>query len=42
MIIANYVGAVLLVNPGALRDGNYAEIALEAGKIVPRLLCLEH
>ena len=37
-----YVGAALLVNPGALRDGNYAEIALEAGKIVPRLLCLNH
>ena len=33
-----YAGAALLVNPGALRDGNYAEITLHEGKIVPRLL----
>lgn len=35
-----YAGAALLVNPGALRDGNYAEITLHEGKIVPRLLSL--
>ncbi len=38
--LCGHVGAALLINPGALRDGNYAEIAIEAGKIVPRLLCL--
>lgn len=36
-----YVGAALLVNPGALLGGCYAEIALEAGKIVPRLRSLD-
>ena len=35
-----YVGAALLLNPGALRDGNWAELTLKDGSIVPRLLSL--
>lgn len=35
-----YVGAVLCVNPGALRDGLYAQMHISAGKIVPRLCAL--
>ena len=35
-----YVGSILLINPGALRDGDYAEIAIKDGKTIPRLLSL--
>lgn len=38
---AGYVGGALLINPGALRDGQYAELRIEAdGRLVPRLLSL--
>ena len=35
-----YVGGALLLNPGALRDGSWAEVTFEEGKIVPRLRSL--
>ena len=35
-----YVGGALLLNPGALREGNWAEVTVQEGKIVPRLLSL--
>ena len=35
-----YVGGTLLLNPGALRDGNFAEMTVEDGRIIPRLLSL--
>ena len=31
-----WVGNVLLINPGALRNGNYAEITLDGSDIIPR------
>ena len=31
-----YVGGALLLNPGALREGNWAEVTVQEGKIVPR------
>ena len=34
---AGYVGGVLLVNPGALQDGYFAEVSVEQGKFSPRL-----
>lgn len=37
---AGHVGGALLVNPGALRDGRLAEITIEGGNVVPRLLRL--
>ncbi len=37
---AGHVGAALLVNPGALQNGRFAELEIENGKIVPRLLRL--
>ncbi len=36
-----YVGAALLLNPGALKDGRYAIVTVEGGRIVPRLCDLE-
>lgn len=35
---AGYVGPVLLVNPGALMNGRYAELVLDGGRAVPYLL----
>ena len=35
-----YVGGALLLNPGALREGNWAEVTVQEGRIVPRLLSL--
>ncbi|MBR6767039.1 MAG: YfcE family phosphodiesterase [Clostridia bacterium] len=35
-----WVGSVLLINPGALRNGHYAEIILEGKDIIPRGLNL--
>ena len=35
-----YVCGALLLNPGALREGNWAEVTVQEGKIVPRLLSL--
>lgn len=32
---AGYVGRVLLLNPGALKDGSYAEITIEYGELSP-------
>ena len=37
---AGHVGGCLLVNPGALQDGRFAELEVENGKAVPRLLRL--
>ena len=34
---AGFVGGVLLVNPGALMDGRYAELTLEGDRAVPML-----
>lgn len=34
---AGYVGGVLLVNPGALRDGCYAVLEIADGAVEPRL-----
>ena len=34
---AGYVGRVLMVNPGALKDGRYAVLQIENGDIVPFL-----
>ena len=34
----DWMGSVLLVNPGALKDGRYAEIEIEGGQILPRLM----
>lgn len=33
-----WVGCVLLVNPGALMDGRYAELELDGERVVPHLL----
>ena len=35
-----YVGGALLLNPGALREGNWAEVTVQEGRIIPRLLSL--
>lgn len=32
---AGYVGRVMLVNPGALMDGNYAELRIEGHRAIP-------
>ncbi len=37
---SGYVGNALLVNPGALQAGRFAELEIENGKAVPRLLRL--
>ena len=37
---AGWVGGVLLVNPGALMDGRYAELTLDGKRAVPMLLDL--
>lgn len=37
---SGHVGGALLVNPGALMDGRFAELEVEAGKVLPRLLRL--
>ena len=37
---AEYVGHVFTLNPGALMNGNYAELVLDGGRVVPRLLYL--
>lgn len=34
---AGYVGRVMMVNPGALKDGRYAELHIEDGKVIPYL-----
>ncbi len=34
---AGYVGNVLLINPGALKDGRYAELHIKNGQAVPFL-----
>ena len=34
---AGYVGRVLMVNPGALKDGRYAELQIDGSKAVPYL-----
>lgn len=34
---AGYVSRVLMVNPGALRDGRYAELRIERGQATPFL-----
>ena len=34
---AGYVGNVLLINPGALKDGRYAELHIRNGQVVPFL-----
>lgn len=34
---AGYVGRVLMINPGALKDGRYAEVVIENGKATPYL-----
>jgi len=33
-----WAGSVLLVNPGALKDGRYAVVTIEDGNIIPRLM----
>lgn len=38
---ASYVGRVLLVNPGALKDGRYASLTIAGGAVEPRLMQLE-
>lgn len=35
--MANYVGPVLMVNPGALMRGRYAELLLDGRRVVPTL-----
>lgn len=35
---ADWVGGVLLVNPGALMSGRYAELELDGSRAVPKLL----
>ena len=37
---AEFVGPVLTVNPGALMNGYYAELELDGGRVVPRLLSM--
>ncbi len=37
---AGFVGGVLLVNPGALMDGRYAELTLDGARAVPMLFDL--
>lgn len=34
---AGYVGSVMMINPGALKDGRYAELHIENGQVVPYL-----
>ena len=34
---AGYVGRVLMVNPGALKDGRFAELQIDGSKAVPYL-----
>ena len=34
---AGYVGSVLMINPGALKDGRYAELHIKNGQAVPFL-----
>ena len=34
---AGYVGGVMMVNPGALKDGRYAELHIKNGQAVPFL-----
>lgn len=34
---AGYAGGVMMVNPGALKDGRYAELQIENGQVVPFL-----
>lgn len=34
---AGYVGRVMMLNPGSLKDGRYAELRIEDGKAVPFL-----
>ena len=34
---AGYVGSVLMVNPGALKDGRYCTVEIRNGQIVPYL-----
>ena len=38
---AGYVGATLMINPGALRGGRYAELLLDGRRIVPVLMSLK-
>ena len=35
--LANYVGPVLMINPGALMRGRYAELTLDGRRVVPAL-----
>lgn len=37
---AGWMGRVLMLNPGALMDGRYAELTLDQDRIVPRLKSL--
>lgn len=34
---AEYCGPILMVNPGALKDGRYAVLEIEDGKVIPHL-----
>lgn len=34
---AGYVGSVMMINPGSLKDGRYAELHVDGGKCVPFL-----
>lgn len=34
---AGWAGGVMMVNPGALKDGRYAELQIENGQVVPFL-----
>lgn len=34
---AGYVGGVMMINPGALKDGRYAELHIDKGQVVPFL-----
>ena len=34
---AGYVGGVMMINPGALKDGRYAELHIDKGRVVPYL-----
>ncbi len=34
---AGYVGCILMVNPGALKDGRYAVVEIQNGQIIPYL-----
>ena len=35
--MANYVGPVLMINPGALMRGRYCELLLDGRRVVPTL-----